>query len=169
MRGVEFMSVHYFFNYREHLVKHLQEHYEPMVQLKKEELAIQLQLEEAEAVIRDYFDLVAEELQEVLGAVENEVSLEYDTEDVLVKFTIVDNFVKFIRRPAAIEVEIGRFEPDINMVENFILAYIVPGDKKCHTRKVGMVHESGNFDDNTLHYFLREAFGDIVKMEEKEE
>lgn len=161
------MSVHFFFNYREHLVKQLKEHYEPMIQLRKEDLAIQLQLEEAEAIIRDYFDVVAEELQEVLDAAENEVSLEYDTEEALVKFTIVDNFVRFIRRPTAIEVEIGRFEPDINMVENFILAYIVPGEKKCHTRKVGMVHESGNFDDNTLNYFLREAFGEIVNMDEK--
>lgn len=162
------MSVHFFFNYREHLVKQLKDHYAPIVQLKKEDQAIQLQLEEAEGLIRDYFDVVAEELQEVLDAASNEVALEYDSEDFLVKFTIVENFVRFIRRPSAIEVEIGRFEPEINMVENFILAYIVPGEKKCHMRKVGTVHESGNFDENTLNYFLREAFGEIVKMDEKD-
>jgi hypothetical protein len=162
------MSVHFFFNYREHLVKQLKEHYAPVVQMKQEDQTLQLQLEEAESIIRDYFDVVAEGLQEVLDAASSEVMLEYDTEDFIIKFTVVENYVRFIRRQTAIEVEIGRYVPDLNIVENYILAYIVPGEKKCHTRKVGMVHESGNFDENTLNYFLREAFGDIVKMEEKE-
>lgn len=162
------MSVHFFFNYREHLVKQLKEHYAPVVQMKQEDQTLQLQLEEAESIIRAYFDVVAEGLQEVLDAASSEVMLEYDTEDFIIKFTVVENYVRFIRRQTAIEVEIGRYVPDLNIVENYILAYIVPGEKKCHTRKVGMVHESGNFDENTLNYFLREAFGDIVKMEEKE-
>lgn len=162
------MSVHFFFNYREHLVKQLKEHYATTVQLKKEDEAVQIQLDDAQMLIRDYFDVVGQELQEVLDAASNEVKLEYDSDDFLVKFTIVDSYVRFIRRPAAIEVEICKYQQDIGMVETFILAYIIPGDKKCRTRKVGMVHESGNFDENTLNFFMREAFGEIVAAEEKE-
>lgn len=162
------MSVHFFFNYREHLVKKLKEQYETVVKQKKEEQAIQIQLEEAECLIRDYFDLVAEELQEVLEAANNEVKLEYDSDDFIVRFKIIENYVRFIRRPTAIEVEIGRYQEDIGLVESYILAYIITGEKKCHTRKVGMVHESGNFDENSLNFFMREAFGEIAGREEKE-
>lgn len=166
--GSDFMAVHFSFNYREHLVKKLKEHYASVVQLKKEESLIQMQLDEAENQIRDYFDIVAEELQEVLDAASDEVSLSNDTEDYILKFSILSNYVRFIRRPTAIEVEVSRFDDTLNMNETVIVAYIVPGDKKCHMRKVGTVHGSGSFDDNSLNYFMREAFSDIVHYEEKE-
>lgn len=162
------MSVRFFFNYREHLIKKLKEHYATVVELKKEDESLQLQLDEAENIIRDYYEVVALELQEVLNAASNEVQLEYDSEDFIVKFSIVDNYVRFIRRPTAIEVEISRYDETLNMNETFIIAYVVPGDKKCHTKKVGMVHESGSFDENSLNFFMREAFGDIVQYDEKE-
>lgn len=163
------MSVRFFFNYREHLIKKLKEHYVTIVELKKEDEALQLQLDEAENVIRDYYDVVAVELQEVLNAASNEVQLDYDSEDYIVKFSIVDNYVRFIRRPTAIEVEISRYDDTLNMNETFIIAYVVPGEKKCHTKKVGMVHESGSFDENSLNYFMREAFGEIVQYDEKQQ
>lgn len=162
------MSVRFFFNYREHLIKKLKEHYESIVNLKKEDESLQLQLDEAENIIRDYYEVVALELQEVLNAASNEVQLDYDCEDYIVKFTIVDNYVRFIRRPTAIEVEISRYDDTLNMNETFIIAYVVPGEKKCHTKKVGMVHESGSFDENSLNYFMREAFGEIVQYDEKQ-
>ncbi len=167
-RGVDFMSVHFFFNYREHLIKKLKEHYGTIVELKKADESLQIQLEEAENIIRDYFEVVAIDLQEVLNAASNEVQLDYDSEDYIVKFTIVDNYVRFIRRPTAIEVEISRYDDTLNMNETFIIAYVVPGEKKCHTKKVGMVHEGGSFDENSLNYFMREAFGEIVQYEEQQ-
>ena len=162
------MAVRFFFNYREHLIKKLKEHYATVVELKMEDESLQLQLDEAENIIRDYYEVVALELQEVLDAASNEVKLEYDSEDFIIKFSIVDNYVRFIRRPTAIEVEISRYDDTLNMNETFIIAYVVPGEKKCHTKKVGMVHESGSFDENSLNYFMREAFGEIVQYDEKE-
>lgn len=162
------MSVRFFFNYREHLIKKLKEHYATVVELKKEDESLQLQLDEAENIILDYYQVVAMELEEVLNAASNEVQLDYDSEDYIVKFSIVDNYVRFIRRPTAIEVEISRYDESLNMNETFIIAYVVPGEKKCHTKKVGMVHESGSFDENSLNFFMREAFGEIVQYDEKE-
>jgi hypothetical protein len=162
------MSIHFFFNYREHLVKQLKEQYESLIKQKKEELVLQIQLEEAECLIRDYFDVVAAELQEVLEAANNDVKLEYDSDDFIVRFKIIENYVRFIRRSTSIEVEIGRYNEELGLVESYILAYIIPGEKKCHTRKVGMVHESGSFDENSLNFFMREAFGEISSHEESE-
>lgn len=161
------MSVHFFYNYREHLIKQLKEHYATIVELKKEDDLLQLQLDEAEAQIRDYFGVLKEELAEVLLAAGNDVVLETENDDYILKFNIVQNYLKFIRKGQAIEVEIGRYQVDMGMVETYILAYIIPGDKKCRTRKVGKVHEGGSFDDNSLNYFMREAFSDLISHEEK--
>ncbi len=161
------MSVHFFYNYREHLIKQLKEHYATIVASKKEDDLLQLQLDEAEAQIRDYFDVLKEELEEVLLAAGTEVMLETESDEFLLKFTVVQNYLKFIRKGQAIEVEIGRYQVDMGMVETYILAYIIPGEKKCRTRKVGKVHEGGSFDENSLNYFMREAFSDLVSHEDK--
>lgn len=161
------MSVHFFYNYREHLIKQLKEHYSAIVDMKKEDDALRAQLDEAESVIKEYFMVIQTELKEVLEAAGNELQLELDQEDYLLRFNIVQNYIKFIRREQAIEVEIGRYQTDMGMVETYILAYIIPGDKKCRTRKVGKVHEGGNFDENTLNYYMREAFSDLVSHEEQ--
>lgn len=162
------MSVHYFFNYREHLVKKLKEHYAGAVSLKREDQILQSKLLEAEGLIRDYFEAIEKELHDVLYAASIDVKLDYDCDDYLVKFSLKENYVKLTRHPNNIEVEIGKFQPDLGMVESYILAHIIPGEKKCHMRRVGMVHESGNFDENSLNYFLKEAFGHIITYDEKD-
>lgn len=160
------MSVHFFYNYREHLIKQLKEHYSVIVDMKKEEDALKAQLDEAEVQIQDYFEVISVELREVLEAAGAEVQLDLNSEEFLLKFTIVQNYIKFVRKEQAIEVEIGRFQTDMGMVESYILAYIIPGEKKCRTRKVGKVHEAGNFDENSINYYMREAFSDLIKVEE---
>lgn len=161
------MSVHFFYNYREHLIKQLKSHYETVVAMKEQDNALQVQLDEAEDTVRKYFDVILLELTEVMEASNGEVKLINESEEYILRFSIIENYIKFIRRPQAIEVEIGRYQTDMGMVETLILAYIIPGDKKCRTRMVGKIHEGGSFDENTINFYMREAFQDIVKLEEQ--
>lgn len=161
------MSVHFFYNYREHLIKQLKGHYEDIVALKQQDDALQLQLDEAEDIIRKYFEVINLELSEVMEASNGDIKLMDELDDAILRFSIMDNYIKFVRKPQAIEVEIGRFQLDMGMVETYILAYIIPGEKKCRTRMVGKVHEGGSFDENTINFYMREAFQDIVKLDEQ--
>lgn len=161
------MSVHFFYNYREHLIKQLKSHYETVVAMKQEDDALQIQLDEAEEIVRKYFEVILLELTEVMDASNGEVKLVNESEEFILRFSIMENYIKFVRRHQAIEVEIGRYQTDMGMVETFILAYIIPGEKKCRTRMVGKVHEGGSFDENTINFYMREAFQDIIKLEEQ--
>lgn len=160
------MSVHFFYNYREDLIKQLKSHYETVVAMKQENDALQIQLDEAEEIIRKYFEVIHLELSEVMDASNGEIKLMVESDEYLTRFSIMENYIKFIRKEQAIEVEIGRYQTDMGMVETFILAYIIPGDKKCRTRMVGKVHEGGSFDENTINFYMREAFQDLVNLEE---
>lgn len=159
------MSVHFYYNYRDNLAKKLKEDYADEIIKYKSELVRIQQIDEAEQLIFDYFGKLSEEIEDVVAVSNGSVNFEGPDGDTLVRFAINENFIRFTRRDKFIEVKVGRFNETEDMVETTVIGYIVPGEKKAHTKRVGKVHEGGSFDENTLNQYLREAFGTVHKEE----
>lgn len=156
------MSVHFFYNYRDELVKKLKEYYEDDVQNWKVKVAQQRQMDEAEMMIRKYFDALGTELKDVIDASGNEISLT-SSDDTIVEFKIKENFVRFTRQERAIQVKIGYYVSENSMLETVILGYILPGEKRAVMKKVGKIHDGSTFDENTINFYLRTAFRDWIQ------
>jgi len=155
------MSVHFFYNYRDELVKKLKEHYSEDVKVWKEQVAANKQLDEAENMLRKYFKSLVSELEDVIEASNNEIML--CENDNLMEFKIQQNFVRFIREEKAIQVKVGYYVSESDMVETEILGYVMPGDKKPVMKKVGKIHDGSTFDENTINYYLRSAFSEWLQ------
>ncbi len=155
------MSVHFFYNYRDELVKKLKEHYADDVKVWKEQEAANKQLDEAEAMLKKYFSSLVKELDDVIEASKNEIML-CENGNVM-EFKIQQNFVRFTREERAIQVKVGYYVTQNDMVETAILGYVMPGDKRPVMKKVGKIHDGSTFDENTINYYLRSAFGDWLQ------
>ena len=155
------MSVHFFYNYREELVKKLKEHYADDVKIWRKQVAEKEQLDEAEAMLKKYFNTLVDELEDVIKASNEEIVLE-ENEDVM-EFRIRQNFVRFTRQDRSIQVKIGYYVSENDMVETAILGYVVPGDKRAVMKKVGKIHDGSTFDENTINFYLRSAFSEWLQ------
>ncbi len=155
------MSVHFFYNYRDELVKKLKEHYSEDVRDWKKLQAEARQIDEAEDMVKKYFRALEKELEDVIEASKEEIGLSVK-EDVI-EFRIKRNFVRFKRQERAMQVKVGYYVSENDMVETAILGYVVPGDKRAVLKKVGKIHDGSTFDDNTLNYYLRKAFSDWLE------
>ncbi len=162
------MSVHFFYNYRDELVKKLKEHYSEDVRDWKKLQAEARQIDEAEEMVTKYFRALEKELEDVIEASKEEIGLSVK-EDVI-EFRIKRNFVRFKRQERAMQVKVGYYVSENDMVETAILGYVVPGDKRAVLKKVGKIHDGSTFDDNTLNYYLRKAFSDWLEhLDESQE
>ncbi len=128
------MSVHFFYNYRDELVKKLKEHYADDVKSWRKQEAEKQQLNEAEAMLKKYFNSLVDELEDVIEASNEEIVLE-DNDNVM-EFRIQQNFVRFTRQDRAIQVKVGYYVTENDMVETAILGYVVPGDKRAVMKKL---------------------------------
>lgn len=155
------MSVHFFYNYRDELVKKLKEHYADDVRSWKKQVAEKEQLDEAEAMLKKYFKSLVDELEDVIEASKEEIVLE-ENENVM-EFRIQQNFVRFTRQDRAIQVKVGYYVTENDMVETAILGYVVPGDKRAVMKKVGKIHDGSTFDENTINFYLRSAFSEWLQ------
>lgn len=155
------MSVHFFYNYRDELVKKLKEHYAEDVKQWKKQVAEDKQLDEAEGMVRKYFKSLVSELEDVIEASNSEIILTENGN--VIEFKIMQNFVRFTRQERAIQVKIGYYVSENDMVETAILGYIVPGDKRAVMKKVGKIHDGSTFDENTINYYLRSAFSEWLQ------
>eukprot|EP00764_Aduncisulcus_paluster_P014030 gnl/Carplike_NY0171/7855_a10876_181.p1 GENE.gnl/Carplike_NY0171/7855_a10876_181~~gnl/Carplike_NY0171/7855_a10876_181.p1 ORF type:complete len:167 (+),score=28.96 gnl/Carplike_NY0171/7855_a10876_181:34-534(+) len=155
------MSVHFFYNYRDELVKKLKEHYEDDVKLWKKQVAENKQLDEAEQMLKKYFKSLVDELEDVIEASNREILL-CENGNVM-EFKIQHNFVRFTRQERAIQVKVGYYVTENDMVETAILGYVVPGDKRAVMKKVGKIHDGSTFDENTINYYLRSAFSEWLQ------
>ncbi len=156
------MSVHFFYNYRDELVKKLKEHYADDVKSWRKQEAEKQQLNEAEAMLKKYFNSLVDELEDVIEASNEEIVLE-DNDNVM-EFRIQQNFVRFTRQDRAIQVKVGYYVTENDMVETAILGYVVPGDKRAVMKKVGKIHDGSTFDENTINYYLRSALASGFKI-----
>lgn len=157
------MSIHYFYNFREDLVKGLNDFYKDEIKNMLEEKKEIEQLDDSEAIIRKYFKILKSELKDVIEASDGEVFLIEGEEGSkeIVHFKIRGNYVKFKRSEKSIEVRIGYYVKENDIVESKILCYIVPGDKKAKIKKIGKAADGSSFDDGAINHYLREAFGDL--------
>lgn len=155
------MSVHFFYNYRDELVKKLKEHYADDVKSWRKQVAEKEQLDEAEAMLRKYFKSLVDELEDVIEASKEEIVLEEN--DNVMEFRIQQNFVRFTRQDRAIQVKVGYYVTENDMVETAILGYVVPGDKRAVMKKVGKIHDGSTFDENTINFYLRSAFSEWLQ------
>lgn len=165
------MSVHHFhYNFREALTKKLKEQFAEDIEKYRHEMTRVQQIDEAEQLIFDYFGRLAEDLEDVLAVADGSVAFEGPEGDTIIRFSVRENFIRFTRRDKFIEVKVGKYDAVDDMVESTILGYVVAGEKKAQTRRVGKVHGGSTFDENTLNSYMREAFGNLFhefKIEEE--
>lgn len=154
------MSKHFFYDYKEDLIKKLNKKYTKELTELHNEQREQNQLDEAEKAIRSYFQTVNAEMSDLIKASKGEITYD-EGEEIILTLTIHQNFIRFIRTPKSIEVKIGIYNKEEDLVESVIVGYIVPGEKICKIKKLGKIHEGGNFDENTLSSYMREAFGHL--------
>ncbi len=56
-------------------------------------------------------------------------------EDFISKLSVRQNYIKFTRAGKTIEVKVGKYIDDEDIVESSVIANIVCGDKKCKIKK----------------------------------
>jgi len=154
------MTVHFYYNYKEDLISKLKENYANELDQKVSDEKDQAQLDEAEKLIIKYFDSVKNDLDQLNKVSGGEVAYEVG-EDFISKLSVRQNYIKFTRAGKTIEVKVGKYIDDEDIVESSVIANIVCGDKKCKIKKRGKIHDGSNFDENTINYYMREAFGPL--------
>lgn len=154
------MTIHFFYDFKEELLKKLNEYYGEEIKTLSYEKKQVSQIDDAEAGIRSYFKHIVSDMGEIIEASNGEIEFESD-DDVIGKLTIMKHYLKFTRKNVSIEVKIGYYIPEDDFVESMVLSYIVPGEKKPKIKRVGKIHDGSNFDENTLDYYMREAFGEL--------
>lgn len=157
-KGVLYMSKFFSYDYKEDLIKRLNIKYAKELAELHHEQQEKAQLDEAEEDIRAYFRIIHNEMKDLIVASRGEITYD-EGDEIILTLTIHKNFIRFIRTPKSIEVKIGKYNKEEDLVESMIAGYIVPAEKGCKIKKLGKIHEGGSFDDNTLSSFMREVFG----------
>lgn len=154
------MSKHFAYDYKEDLIKKLNKKYATDLTAIYKERQEQAQLDVAEEVISGYFQVVYNEMKDLIEASRGEISYD-EGDEIILTLTIHKNYIRFVRTAKSIEVKIGVYNKEEDLVESVIVGYIVPGEKSCKIKKLGKIHEGGNFDESTLSSYMREAFGHL--------
>ena len=157
------MSLHFFYDFRDDLVKRLNETYSKEIEELNKERAQEHQLTDATMTINNYFGTIHESLKDVIEASDGEILIESEGE-LITRITIHKNYLQFFRKPKSIEVKMGYYIPEVDLVEDIILSNIVPGEKRCKIKKIGKIHSGGSFDEGSIDYYMREAFSKSVGM-----
>ncbi|MCK8058303.1 MULTISPECIES: hypothetical protein [unclassified Fusibacter] len=157
------MSVHYGYNYKLALIKKLKSMYGKELEHLEFERAQRAQLDEAEDLILSFFGASKDELLELEVASVGEVLYQEYEDDYIVRLTIHENYIQFTRKPTAIEIELGQWNEEDQHAESSVVAYIIPGEKKCKLKKIGKVHDGSNFDENVINSYVRQAFESILE------
>lgn len=154
------MSKHFYYDYREVLAEKLEKKYKQQLLLLASSRKKQVQLDAAQTVIVNYFEAFVKEIEDTMIVSDGNIQFERD-DNYILKFSMYKNYLKFTRFEHAIEVEIGEYDPDTEIVEAFIISNIIPSDKKCVVKKIGKVHDGSHFDENTINFYMNEAFSNI--------
>jgi len=159
-KGVPRMSKHFFYEYKEDLIKKLSKRYAAELAAVQEAHREKAMLDETEAHIRGYFRGIQAEMSDLIEASKGQITYD-EGDEIILTLTIHRNYIRFVRTEKSIEVKIGTYNAVEDLVESVIVGYIVPGEKACKIKKLGKIHEGGTFDDNTLNSYLRDAFGHL--------
>jgi hypothetical protein len=154
------MSKSFFYDYKYELQERLGKKFRRELAALESERSRQSQLNVAQETIVNYYSDLETSLSDIILISDNKVQIIKDG-SMIVKFMMFDNYVKFTRFDHAIEVEIGNFDQDTQIIEARIISNIIPGDKKCVVKRIGKVHDGSHFDDKTINFYMNEAFGEI--------
>lgn len=159
------MSKHFFYDYRGDLQEQLQKLFRRQLNELEHERNRQAQLDVAHNIIEKYFSDLENSLADIIVVSNGRIQVIRD-ESMIVQFKMFDNYVKFTRFEHAIEVEIGEYDEMTQIVEARINSNIIPSEKKCVVKKIGKVHDGSHFDENTIHYYMNEAFSNLKELSE---
>lgn len=158
------MSMHFFYNYKLDLEKKLSEVYQRDLKKLEEKRDRQRQLDVAQNLIENYYNKLASDLKDIVEVSNGKISF-MSHEDMIIKFIMYEHYVRYTRMDQGIEVEIGTYDESSGLIEGRINSNIIPGEKRCVVKKIGKVHDGSHFDENTINYYMNEAFStlDIFK------
>lgn len=154
------MSKNFYYDYRDVLEEKLEKKYSHELALLASNRKKQAQLDAAQLTIQKYFDVLVSHLEDTITVSAGAISI-VKKESEFIKFTMFQNYLKFTRFEYAIEVEIGEYDLTTEIVEARINSNIIPSDKRCVVKKIGKVHDGSHFDENTINYYMNEAFGNL--------
>lgn len=122
------------------------------------------QLDLAQKIVLEYFNNLRTSLTDIIKVANGKV-MSIQEDRMIVKFMMFNNYLKFTRFDQAIEVEVGEFDKESQIIEAKIISNIIPGDKKCVVKRIGKIHDGSHFDDKTINFFMHEAFGSLKELE----
>ncbi|BEP28562.1 hypothetical protein [Helicovermis profundi] len=155
------MTVHFFYDYKDELIKSLSDHYSEDIKKKEVEKFKKHQIFEAEETIKAYFANLWKDIEPIVEASNGEIEIDFSEENVVLDFSIKKNFIKFSKKGNSIEIKIGRYIPEEDIVEAEIHGYIVPGEKRAIVKKLGKVHDGSTFEESLINYYLKLAFNEL--------
>jgi len=155
------MTVHFFYDYKDELIKALEEEYSVELEKRKVQKFKEGQLIDAEEIIQGYFSNLWRDISEIAEASNGEIVIDFTEKNVVVYFSIKSNFIKFSRKGNSIEIKIGTLNKEEGIVESIIYGYIVPGEKRAIVKKPGKVHDGSTFEESSINYYLKLAFSDM--------
>jgi len=158
------MSKNFFYDYKVELQGQLGKHFRKQLSALDLERNRIAQLDSAQKIVLEYFENLSTSLADIMAVAHERVMLTQE-ENMIVKFTMFDNYLKFTRFDHAIEVEVGEFDNESQIVEARIISNIIPGEKKCVVKRIGKVHDGSHFDDKTINFYMHEAFGSLKELE----
>ncbi len=156
------MSVHYGYNYKKDLIKKMRIQYAKEIEKIHVEKARLAQIEEAENLIVSFFSDLKDDFIELAEASNNEVQFLQNQDEYLVKMQIHNAYVQFNRKSNSIDIEIGAWNDTDGFLESRVVAYVIPGDKRCLLKRVGKVHDGSHFDESTINSYIRMAFAHLL-------
>jgi hypothetical protein len=157
------MTVHFFYNFKEDLIEKIKSDYEDELIKRKENMREQKQLDDAGKIILDYFKIIRNALSEIIEVSNGKIKYE-ESAGYLVKFTIGKNSLRFLRKEKSIQVKVELYIKEADIVESKILGNIVIGTKVAMVKEIGKLHTGSHFDENTINYYMRIAFGDFTNF-----
>lgn len=159
------MSKHFFYDYRGDLQEQLSKIFRRELKTMDHERNKQAQLDMAQSIIEKYFSEMESTLADIISVSKGRLQI-IRNENLIVQYKMFDNYLKFTRFDHAIEVEIGEYDLETQIVEARINSNIIPSDRKCVVKKIGKIHDGAHFDENTISYYMNEAFGSLKEMKE---
>lgn len=155
------MTVHFFYDFKDELIQKVKKNYENELIERKEKIRNEKQLDEAEKLIVDYFKVIKNALHEVFEVSDGDVKYE-ESDNYILKFTIFKNSLEFARNGNSIKVEVELYDEEMDIIESKILGNIIIGEKRCMVKDTGKLHTGSHFDQKTIDYFMRVAFGKFI-------
>jgi len=154
------MSKSFFYDYKVELQEKLSKKFRHELKDLETKRFKQSQLDDAQVVIEKYFNELESSISDMILVSNGKIQAVKEGR-MIMKFMLFDNYVKFTRFDHSIEVEIGEYDKNADIIEARIISNIIPGDKKPIVKKIGKVHDGAHFDDKTIDFYMNEAFGEF--------